>query len=404
LRVLILGNNVGGTTLAKALRDASTEVEVDIHTDEGMQYYPRPRLIDFLSGTVQERDMPFYPLEWYVKNRLRLALNSKAEKVDTAAKRVMLNGSWHQYDKLVLATGSSSFVPPIKGLPKKNVFTVRTIDDARRIRAAAARGKHVIVIGGGLLGLESARAVCTGFPHLSVTILEYAEHILSRQLDHQGAAILQGWIEATGARILTRAEADEVLGGESVTGVRLKDGRTVEGDLVIISAGTRANVSLARDAGLKVNKGVVVDGALRTSDPDIFAVGDVTEFDGQVWAMIPPALDQAKIAARHILGLDGPVYGGTIPSNTLKVVGIDLTSIGAVKSLHEPPEPGFEEIRAISPDGKVYKKFVIKDGRMVGAILLGSKKEAVRVTRIIKEGQPVDAIKSRLSDPAFDFA
>ncbi|MEM0342785.1 MAG: FAD-dependent oxidoreductase [Thermoplasmata archaeon] len=401
---MVIGNNVAGTTLAKALRDADPEVEVELFTDERMPYYPRPRLIDYLSGAVQEKDMPFYPIDWYEKNRLALHLNSKAEKLDLAARRVMVDGSWHQYDKLVLATGSSAFVPPLKGLPKKNVFTLRTIDDAQRIRAAAAASRHAIVIGGGLLGLECARAICTGFPHLKVTILEYAEHILSRQLDHQGAEILQRWIESTGVKILTKAETEEVLGGDAVEGVRLKDGLTVEGDIVVISAGTRSNVSLAREAGLKVNKGVVVDGSLRTSDPDIFAVGDVTEFNGQVWAMIPPALDQAKIAASHILGKDGAVYKGTIPSNTLKVVGIDLTSIGVVRSEHEPPEPGYEEIRAVSPDGRVYKKFVIKDGKMIGAILLGSKREAAKVTKLIKEGQPVEALKASLSDPAFSFS
>jgi len=404
MRIMIIGNNVGGTTLAKALRDADAEADIELFTEESMPYYPRPRLIDYLAGSVQDKDMPFYPMDWYEKNGLRLNLGMRVERLDRARKSVMVGGSWHEYDRLVLATGSSSFVPPIRGLPKKNVFTLRTIEDARRIRDAAARCSRAIVIGGGLLGLESAWAISKGFPHLGITILEYAEHILSRQLDHQGASILQGWIESTGTRILTKAETAELLGGETVSGVRLKDGRTVEGDLVIISAGTRANVSLAKDAGLKVNKGIVVDGTLRTSDPDIFAVGDVTEFNGQVWAMIPPALDQARVAAGHILGKDGAEYKGTIPSNTLKVVGIDLTSIGIVKSEHEPPEPGLEEIRAKSPDGKVYKKFVIKDGRMIGAILLGTKKEAAKVTRIIKEGQPVAAIKSKLSDPAFDFA
>ena len=163
-------------------------------------------------------------------------------------------------------------------------------------------------------------------------------------------------------------------------------------------------MELAKDAGLKVGKGIIVDSSLRTSHPDIFAIGDVAEFNGQVWAMIPPALDQARIAAKKILGQSGPDYAGTIPSNTLKVSGIDLTSVGIVRSAHEPPEPGFEEIRAISADRKVYKKFVVKEGRMIGAILLGTKKDAPKVTNIIKSGQPVDQVKQKLSDPSFMFA
>jgi len=404
MKIVIVGNNVAGTTLAKAVRDADSNADIELFTEESMQYYPRPRLIDFLSGVVQEKDMPFYPMDWYVKNRLNLNLGSRVETVDPSAKKILVNGSWVGYDKLVLATGSNCFVPPLAGLPKKNVFTLRTIDDARRIRQASATCKHAIVIGGGLLGLESARAVCTGFPHLNVTILEYAEHILMRQLDHDGADLLQRWIEKTGAKIVTKAETVEVLGGDAVSGVRLKDGRTIEGDLVIISAGTRSNMALAKDAGLKVNKGVVVDSSLSTSDPNIFALGDVSEFNGQVWAMIPPALDQAKIAAKKILGQEGLEYKGTIPSNTLKVVGMDLTSIGAVRSQHEPPEPGFEEIRTLTPDGSIYRKFVLKDGKMIGAILLGTKKEAVKVTKLIKEGQPVDDLRPKLSDPSFMFA
>lgn len=403
MRVLIVGNNVAGTTLAKALRDADASVEVEIFTDEPTPYYPRPRLVDYLEGKVQEKDMLFYPADWYDKNRLKLSLNSKVERIDRGGKRILVKESWIPYDALVLATGSTAFVPPFKGLPKRNVFTLRTMEDAKNIKETAARSKHVIVIGGGLLGLESARGVCDPNPHLEVTILEYAEHLLMRQLDHEGAAILQSWIEGTGAKIVTKAETEEILGTDSVTGVKLKDGRVIEGDMVILSAGTRSNTGLARDAGLKLNKGIVVDSSLRTSDPNIYALGDVSEFNGQVWAMIPPALDQARVAAKKILGQPSPDYKGTVPSNTLKVSGFDLTSVGTVRSAHEPPEPGFEEIRAVTADGKVYKKFVLKEGKMIGAILLGTKKEALKVTKMIKDGEPVDAIKARLSDPSFAF-
>ena len=402
--MIVIGNNVAGTTLAKALRDADPNVDIDIYTEESMPYYPRPRLIDYLVGTVQEKDMPFYPADWYSKNRLNLHLSSRVEKIDPSVKQILVEGGWHPYDKLAIATGSNSFVPPFRGLPRDRVFTLRTMDDARRIRKAAAESKHVIVIGGGLLGLESARGVCTAFPHLSVTILEYAEHLLMRQLDHEGADILQGWIEKTGARIITKAETEEILGAAAVEGVKLKDGRVIDGDMVMISAGTRSNMDLAKASGLKINKGIIVDSSLLTSDPYIYALGDVCEFQGQVWAMIPPALDQARVAAKKMLGQPGPDYVGTLPSNTLKVSGFDLTSIGVVRSAHEPPEPGFEEIRAVTADGSIYKKFVIKEGRMIGAIMLGTKKEAVKVTKIIKEGQPVENIKTRLSDPSYSFS
>ena len=398
-----MGNNVAGTTLAKNLRDANADVEIDIYTDETVPYYPRPRLVDYITGKYDENGMPFYPAEWYEKNRLRLHLGSKVEKVDPAAKKILVKGSWEAYDKLALCTGSSSFIPPFAGLPKKCVFALRTFQDAKDIKSAAATSKHAIMIGGGLLGLEAARGICTASPHLHVTILEYSEHLLMRQLDHEGAIMLQKWIEGTGAKVVTKAETVEILGTDKAAGVKLKDGRTIEGDMIVISAGTRGNVQLAKDAGLKVNKGIVVDSFMRTSNPDIYSTGDVCEFQGAVWAMIPPALDEAKVAANSMLGLPGPEYAGTVPSNTLKVVGFDLTSIGTVRSAHEPPEPGYEEIKIPSADGKGYRKFVIKDDKLIGAILLGTKKDSLKLAKLIKEGTPVTAIKQHLADPSYSL-
>ncbi|MGB2826440.1 MAG: FAD-dependent oxidoreductase [Thermoplasmata archaeon] len=401
---MIIGNTIAGTTTAKAIRDADKEVEIDIFTEESVPYYARPKLIDFVAGAVEENGIMFHPAEWYAKNDLSLHLSSKADRVDVIGKKVLVGADWHTYDKLVLANGSSAFLPPFKGLPKENVFTMRTLDDAKRIKKAAVGSKRVVVIGGGLLGLETARALATGFPGLDITILEYAEHILMRQLDHEGAEILQDWIAETGTKVVTKAETEELLGeGGIAAAVRLKDGRTVECDMVIVSAGARSNLGLAKEAGLSVNRGVIVDSSLRTSDQDVFAVGDVAEHEGKVWGMIPPALDQARVAAKKVLGLEGPDYAGTVPSNTLKIMGIDLTSIGTVRSEHETQEKGFEEIRAVTADKKVYKKFVLKDGKMIGAILLGTKKETGKVANMIKEGTPVESIRDRLSDPGFDF-
>ena len=404
MNISVIGNNVAGTTFAKAVRDANTETQIEIFTEEPVPYYPRPKLIDYIAGTVDEGKILFYPMEWYQKNGLKLHLNSKVERIDASGKRIFVGGEWHGYDKLVLANGSKAFMPPFKGLPKDNVFTLRTLDDAVRIRRVAAVSSKVVLIGGGLLGLETARALATGFPKLKITVLEYAEHLLMRQLDHPGAEMLQNMIRSLGTEVFTNAETEEFRGEGAVKEVMLKDGRTVECDMVVISAGARADLALAKDAGLAIGRGVVVDTSLRTSNTDIYAIGDVAEFDGKVWGMIPPALDQARIAAKKVLGLETPDYAGTIPSNTLKVMGIDLTSIGRVRSEHESPEAKFEEIRAVTADGKIYRKFVISDGKMVGAILLGSKKEAAKVTRLIKDGASVDELRDQLADPNYDFA
>jgi len=403
MKVVIVGNNVAGTNIAKALRDLDEGVEIEVYTDEPTPYYARPKLIDLISGAVKEEEMLFFQPEWYEKNRIGLHLGSNVDRIDREARSVTVKGSDVTYDRLVLANGSSSFLPPFKGLPKDNVFTLRTLDDARRIIEAAAVSKNLIIVGGGLLGLETARALSTRSRGLDITVLEYAEHLLMRQLDHEGAAILQRWIEAGGTKVLTKAETEEVLGEGSVTGIRLKDGRTVPADMVIVSAGARSNVGLAKDAGLKVNRGVVVDSSLRTSDPAIFAIGDVAEFDGKTWGIIPPALDQARVAAKKVLGQDAPDYAGTVPSNTLKVMGLDLASIGTVRSEHEAKDESFREIRATSADGSVYRKFVLRGDMMIGAILLGTKKDVNKVSKIIKDGTPVGGFVDRLSDPGFSF-
>ncbi len=401
MRILVVGNNVAGTNFAKTLRDADQEADIRIFTEESRSYYPRPKLIDFVAGEVNEDAMQFYPLEWYDKNRITLILDSKVDKIDRGAKKILVNDEWIDYDKLVLANGSSAFVPPFKGLPKKRVFSLRTLDDAIMIREAAATSKNAVMIGGGLLGLEGARALATGFPGLKITVLEYAEHLLMRQLDHEGAQILQRWIEKLGTTVLTKAETEEILGEETVTGVRLKDGRIIDCDMVVVSAGARPNLELAKDAGLDINRGIVVDSSLRTSDPDIYAIGDVAEFDGKVWGIIPPALEEARIAARKISGQNAPDYTGTVPSNTLKVMGLDLTSIGKVRSEHETPESGFEEIRAQTEDGSIYKKYVIQDGKIIGAIILGTKQGVPKISKMIKEGTSVIDMKDRLKGPEF---
>lgn len=401
MRILVVGNNVAGTNFAKALRDADQEADIRIFTEETRPYYPRPKLIDFVAGEIDESAMQFYPTEWYDKNLITLVLDSKVDKIDRGAKKVQVNDEWIDYDKLVLANGSSAFVPPLKGLPKKRVFSLRTLDDAILIREAAANAKSVVMIGGGLLGLEGARALATGFPGLKITVLEYAEHLLMRQLDHEGAQILQKWIEKLGTTVMTKAETEEILGDDEVAGVKLKDGRAIECDMVVVSAGARPNLGLAKDAGLNVNRGIVVDPSLKTSDPDIYAIGDVAEFDGIVWGMIPPALEEARIAAKKVGGLDTPDYAGTVPSNTLKVMGLDLTSIGKVRSEHETPDAGFEEIRAKTEDGGIYKKFVIRDGKMIGAIILGTKQGVPKISKLIKDGAPIGELRDKLSDPGF---
>jgi len=402
MRVIIVGNNVAGITTAKTIRELRQDVDIIVFAEEKYHYYPRPALIEFIANKADERSLLFYQEDWYQKNRIKVNLGTKVEKIDPEEKRVLVNGLWVDYDALVLATGAKAFVPPIKGLPKQNVFTLRTFDDAKAIKALIPKAQSAVVIGGGVLGLEAARAMKQARPTLSIKILEKTGSLLSRQLDNEGGSILRALIEEMGMDIHTGVEVEEIKGATQVEKVKLKDGTEFDAQLVIISAGVRPNLDLAKESGLKVGKGLVVDANLCCNKQTmIFVAGDVVEFEGTTWGIIPAALDHARIVARMILGQEATEYKGTLVSNTLKVMGIDLTSIGMV---NPPTDGGYEEIRAKSDDGRVYKKFVLKDGVMVGAIILGSRKEIARVSKLIKEGTSVEGLKANMKRVDFDFS
>jgi nitrite reductase (NADH) large subunit len=402
MRFVIIGNGVAGVTAARALSEAGAEVE--IYTQEAHHYYPRPRLHEFLTGEIELEDLHFYPPAWYDKRGIAVHLGVEVVGLDPTAKRIALtactersrsNGGEVSYGRLLLATGSRPFIPPLQGVNTGGVFTLRTIEDALAIKKWAAGAKRAVVVGGGLLGLEAARALRV--LGLEVTVLETEPYLLPRQLDAEGGALLKRLIGEMGIEVAVKAYSQAILGDRQASGILLQDGRRVEGDLILISAGIRSNVRLAQEAGLEVNRGVVVDDHLRTSAEDIYAAGDVAEFRGQVYGIIPACLEQAKVAALNMLG-EEVTYEGTVPSNTLQVVGIDCTSIGMV---HPPEGEGSQELR--KSKAGVYKKLVLKDGRLVGAILLGERKDVVPISRLIRSEVDVSCYAERLLDDDFDW-
>jgi nitrite reductase (NADH) large subunit len=394
MKFVIIGNGVAGITAARAMSDAGTEIEV--YAQEAHHYYPRPRLHDFLAGEIELEELSFYPPAWYEKRGIAVHLGVEVVELDPIAKRITLfNGRELSYDRLLLATGSHPFIPPIEGVERHGVFTLRTIEDALAIRRWAEWARQAVVVGGGLLGLEAARVLMA--LRLRVAVLEQGAYLLPRQLDAEGGALLRELIEAMGIEVVLEASSQTILGDGQASRVLLQDGRRIEGDLILVSAGIRSNVRLAQQAGLEVNRGVVVDEHLRTSAEDIYAAGDVAEFRGQVYGIIPACVEQAKVAALNMLG-DEVAYEGTIPSNTLQVAGIDCASIGVV---HPPENEGYHELRKL--EAGVYKKLVLKDGRLVGAILLGDKKDAAPISRLIQRGVDVSRYTERLLDEDFDW-
>jgi nitrite reductase (NADH) large subunit len=398
LNVLIVGNGVAGVTAARIIKENHPETRISIYTDESSHYYPRPRLYEVLSGEAKPQDVTMFSEEWYRKKGITVQLNKKALSIDTKRKELLLGDQTKiSYDKLLLANGGHSFVPPIKGADKTGVFTLRTISDALRIKEFTENTKKAIVIGGGLIGLEFAASLRK--LGQQVTVVELFPRLLPRQLDPDGAALLKNRIEALGIDIVLGVKTVEILGKETVSGIMLDTGTKVSGDLVLVSAGMRSNIEFALEAGIKVNRGVVVDGHLQTSIDEVYAVGDVAEFEGTVYGIIPAAMEQASIAAANMLEEEPAVYTGTVPSNTLKIVGIDLTSMGLVN----PEEPTYEEIKKTDTTKGVYKKLVLDKGKIVGVILLGDTKGVTSIRKLIAQETDITKHKNLILNDDFDY-
>jgi nitrite reductase (NADH) large subunit len=399
LKVIIVGNGVAGVTAARTIKDRNPKAQVSIYTDENHQYYSRPRLYEVLSGETKPQELYLFSEQWYKKKGINVQLDTKASSLNADRKELLLeNGTKLNYDKLLLANGGHSFVPPIKGAEKTGVFTLRTIKDALNIKEYTKKTKKVIVIGGGLLGLEIAYSLKK--LGQQIVVVEMFPRLLPRQLDPDGATMLKNRIESHGITIVLGAKTVEILGKQTVSGILLGSGETISGDLVLISAGIRSNTGLAQEAGIKVNRGVVVDGHMKTSANDVYAAGDVAEFNGRVYGIIPAALEQATVAAANILGDEQSVYAGTIPSNTLKIVGIDLTSMGIVN----PEEPKkYEEIKKADTQKGVYKKLVLDKGKIVGAILLGDKKGIISIKKLMTKKTDITEYKNSILNDNFDY-
>ncbi|MGC8875042.1 MAG: NAD(P)/FAD-dependent oxidoreductase [Chloroflexia bacterium] len=378
MRHIIVGNGIAGVTAALELARRGAG-EILIYGAELYPYYYRPRLPFFLAGEIPQEQLYAHPPSWYEQRGIQVHTGTGVARLEPGQKRVILdNGEAVPYDRLLLATGSFSFIPPLEGAGKRGVFSLRTLDDALAIREHAARSQQAAVIGGGLLGLEAARALSR--LGLEVTVLEYFGHLLPRQLDAEGAALLQRQIEAMGIHVALQADTQAILGNDEVKAVRLKDGREFPAQLVLIATGVRCNVNLAAAAGLAVDRGVIVDASMATSAPDIYAAGDVASFQGRSWGIIPVAIAQATVAAANMAG-NPEQYKELPPTNTLKVTGIDVLSVGTVN----PEEKGYQQVRAISPDGRRYIKVVLYHGTLVGAIVIGNRSLGRKVETMVGE-------------------
>jgi nitrite reductase (NADH) large subunit len=384
---LIIGNGVAGTTAAEEIRRRDKEGAITIVTEESVPFYWRIQLNEYISGDLKEEKLWARKPEWYKDQGIDLKLKTRIQGGDVKEKVVIsLDNRKLPYDRLLVATGSHSFVPPIRGADKKGVFTLRSFQDARDIMDWAKNIKEVVMIGGGLLGLEAGNALRK--MGKKVMVVEFFPRLLPRQLDIPGAERLQAIMEAMGFSFRLGAKTQEITGDGAVKGVRLEGGETLKAEMVIVSAGVRPNLDLAKALGLEHDKGIKVDERMRTNQPDVFAAGDVAEFKGIPYGIWPAAMQQGKVAGNNMA--DGEaIYEGTVMANTLKVVGIDLASAGEIDV-----ENKFEA--KTLTDDKQYKKVVIHNNQVIGCIMLGDTNGFSRVTKMMAEKQDVSGIEDKL--------
>ncbi len=403
MKFVIAGNGIAAITTARTISSRAPGSQIGIYTDERHPFYWRPKLIQFLAGRLNLEKLYAYPREWYATRGIEVHLGSRVEQLDLSGQRILLEDSTEvSYDRLLLAVGSSPFQPPLPGIGQDGVFTLRTIDDALDIKTyaqqcLAAGWTETVVVGGGLLGLECSSALTS--LGLQVTALEHGPWLLHRQIDEEGSVVFQKQIERLGIRVMVNAVPESILANGSVSEVVLEDGVRLPACLVLCTTGVRPNVALARDAGLDVNKGIIVDDGLRTSAEHVYAAGDVAEYEGQLPCIIPAAVQQGRVAGANMVEPGSATYRGTVPSTTLKVVGLELTSIGQI----DPHEEGYEELRQADAATGIYRKLVLRDGRIVGAILLGDRQRVPAVTKLIKQGTDVSRYKDRLLDDDVDL-
>jgi len=390
MRYVIVGNGVAGTTAAEHIRNHDKQGNITIITDEGYPFYNRIRLIEYLTGKISEEDLAMKPVSWYREQGITLLTETTVEDADPGSKELILSsGKNVPYDRLLIATGGLSFSPPIIGSTMDDVFTLRTLDDAKSIvERTKSGGKNIVIIGGGVLGLEAGNSLLKSGN--KITVVEFFPRLLPRQMDSDGAAILQRQMESMGFTFYLGAVTKEISGAAKAQRVVLKDGRSIPCDMVIISAGIRCNIDIPQKMGLKCEKGLMVNDRMETDLPEIFGAGDVIQHRGICYGIWGAAEQQGRIAGINMAGGDAH-YEGTTISNVLKVAGISLFSSGNIDA-----EGNYRSIISADENKYIYKKLVLDQDKIIGSILYGDIKDMVKVLKAIQEEKDISTIEDRL--------
>ena len=390
--LVVIGNGMAATRLVEELaRRALGRHAVAVIGAEPRLAYNRVLLSALLADEVGFADIELKPARWWRDRGVTLRYGARATAVDPIARTVTLASGAHlSFSRLVFATGSQPIKPAIPGMDLPGVLTFRDVDDVDAIAATGAAGARVVVIGGGLLGLEAAYGLAKAGAR--VTVLHLMDRLMERQLDARAGALLKRAVEARGIAVRLEAETARILGNGRVEAVELRDGTIVPADAVVVAVGIRANAELARMAGLAVNRGIAVDDRLETSAPGIHAIGECAEHRGCCYGLLEPAYEQAQVLARRLAGEDAS-YPGSVLATNLKVSGVHVFSAGDFLGA----TAGAEEIVLSDPGIGVYKKLVIAHDRLIGAVLFGDTADGPWYLELIRAGASIAHVRDDLA-------
>lgn len=403
MRIVIIGNSVAMVGAVEAIRKYDTSSEIVVISDETYHVYSRPLISYYLGNLVSEEKMIYREKDFYRKNKVETVFGIKAISIDERKKEVYLEkGDSISFDKLLIATGGKPIIPPVEGLNKKNVHTFIKMDDAKKLKEAAKPGSKAVIVGGGLIGFKAAE----GLHHLGVdvTIVELADRILSTILDAEGASLVSQSLQNDGIKIITGTTVDKIIGDEYVKGVLLKNGQELEADNLIIAIGVVPNVDVVKNTSISINRGILVDNTMKTSVEDVYAAGDVAEgYDmlvesNRVVPIWPNAYMQGEIAGLNMIGINKS-FKGIFPMNSIGYKNTNMITAG----ITNPQQEEFEIISKIDHNRKYYKKFVVKENRLVGFILINDIDRAGLFTGFIKNETDITPFKKYLLNDDFGF-
>ncbi len=386
--LVIVGNGMAAARLVDELaKTALGRYAIAVIGDEPRLAYNRVLLSSVLAGETASQDIELRPASWWRDRGVTLKYNCFATEVDVGRRELKIAGEESiNFSKLVLATGSTPLRLNVPGADLAGVHTFRDSRDVDLLLTLAAQRKRVVVVGGGLLGLEAAYGLAkAGAP---VTLVHLMDRLMERQLDGPAAQLLKSLVERKGIKVLLNANTAALHGETQLEAVELADGTRIEADAVIFAAGIRPNAALAKDAGIAVNRGIVVDDHLQTGAPDIFALGECAEHRGICYGLVEPAYEQARVLARHLAG-EAASYQGSVVATNLKVSGVSVFSAGDFIGAE-----GSEAVVLNDARGGTYKKLVIADGRLTGAVLVGDVADALWYLELIRKREPIARIRS----------